>query len=174
MHQGKEFYALSKIGPYTFAPHIVAARDNSRFCACVVHPVATPWGETKQAICVKHTIIISQDKHGRLISEDEAHYICGILNSDIVKAYIHATFKTNGFSLNKSHLYLPRYDASNPLHGRISRLARYASLPETVSKRAKITRLLSVLYLRMCTLYRQATTNDPSPRQGELFPSSTP
>lgn len=36
MHRGDEFYALSKIGPYTFAEHIVAARDNSNFCASVI------------------------------------------------------------------------------------------------------------------------------------------
>lgn len=42
MHQGNEFYALSKIGPYTFAPYIVAARDNSNFCSSVINPVLTP------------------------------------------------------------------------------------------------------------------------------------
>ena len=45
MHQGEEFYALSKIGPYTFAPYIVAARDNSNFCSSVITPVMTAWGE---------------------------------------------------------------------------------------------------------------------------------
>lgn len=59
----------------------------------------TPWGEVKHAICVKHTIIISQDVDKNFITEDESHYINAILNSSIVHAYIHATFKTNGFSL---------------------------------------------------------------------------
>ena len=36
MHRGEEFYALSKIGPYTFADYIVAARDNTKFCATVI------------------------------------------------------------------------------------------------------------------------------------------
>jgi hypothetical protein len=78
MHQGDAFYALSKIGPYTFAKYMVAARDNSKFCATVVKPTLTPWGEVKQTICVKHTIIISQDIHKNFISEDEAYYINGI------------------------------------------------------------------------------------------------
>lgn len=47
MHRGTEFYALSKIGPYTFAPYIVAARDNSNFCSSIIRPVRTPWGMLK-------------------------------------------------------------------------------------------------------------------------------
>ncbi len=100
MHRGDEFYALSKIGQYTFAPYMVAARDNSKFCASVITPTMTPWGELKKSICVKHTIIISQDIDNNYITEDEAHYINGILNSTIVNSYIHSTFKTNGFSLS--------------------------------------------------------------------------
>ena len=115
LRRGDEFYALSKLGPYTFAENIVAARDNSRFCAAVIDKTMTPWGELKQTICVKHTIIISQDKKGRFITPAEAHYICGILNSDIVVNYIHSSFKSNGFSLNKSNIYLPLYDRRNPL-----------------------------------------------------------
>ena len=149
MHRGNEFYALSKIGPYTFAPYIVAARDNSTFCASVIHPTLTPWGEMKQSVCVKHTIIISQDTDGSFITENEAHYINGILNSSIVKAYIHSTFKTNGFSLKKSHLYLPKYDAKNPTHVKIAKLSKRATA--NVSKREQIMDQLTEEYLKMCS-----------------------
>lgn len=148
MRRGEEFYSLSKIGPYTFAENIVAARDNSKFCACVIPKTVTPWGELKQTICVKHTIIISQDTSGRFISNDEANYICGILNSDIVIEYIHSSFKKNGFSLNKSNLYLPLYDDSNPIHKKISRLAKKATTsPNEISQ---IQSRLSDLYLKIC------------------------
>ena len=148
MHRGNEFYALAKIGPYTFAKNIVAARDNSKFCASVIKQSATPWGETKQTICVKHTIIISQDKDGRFITSPEAYYICGILNSDIVINYIHSSFKKNGFSLNKSNLYIPLYDKSNPLHRAISNTAYRAS---TGTKNIElIQKRLSNLYLKIC------------------------
>lgn len=174
MHRGDEFYALSKIGKYTFAPCIVAVRDNSRFCASVVHPVKTPWGEMKQAICVKHTIIISQDTQGSFITKDEAHYICGILNCDIVKSYIHATFKTNGFSLNKAHLYLPRYKADDPLHRRLSLLARYAALVENADKRERIAHLLSMLYLRLCKNRPTSFELSTPHKQGLLFEDDVP
>lgn len=150
MHRGDEFYALSKIGPYTFAPHIVAARDNSNFCSSVITPVLTPWGEYKHAICVKHTIIISQDVDGNFISEDEAHYINAILNSSIVHEYIHSTFKTNGFSLKKSNLFLPKYVPSNRLQHRLIVISKYASLPSNKAKREKASAIASLVYVRLC------------------------
>lgn len=154
MHQGEEFYALSKIGPYTFAPYIVAARDNSNFCSSVISPVLTPWGEIKHTICVKHTIIISQDVNKNFITEDESHYINAILNSSIVHAYIHATFKTNGFSLKKSNLCIPKFDALNPLHNKLVRMSKIASKPENKDKREYISKLLSTLYVDVCNEFK--------------------
>lgn len=148
MHRGGEFYALSKIGPYTFAPHLVAARDNSNFCASVIKPTLTPWGEWKQSVCVKHTIIISQGVDGHFITEDEAHYISGVLNSSIVKAYIHSTFKTNGFSLKKSHLYLPQFIPDNKAQLEIARLSKEATLH--ADRREKIAEQLTQVYLKLC------------------------
>ncbi len=127
MHRGNEFYALSKIGPYTFAKYIVAARDNSKFCASVIESEKTPWGERKNTICVKHTIIISQKVDGNFISLDEAYYICGVLNSDIVKKYIEGSFKSNGYSLNKSNIYLPEYNEKDYHHIKIMKLSKKAS-----------------------------------------------
>lgn len=148
MHRGEEFYALSKIGPYTYAPYVVAARDNTSFCASVITPVKTPWGEEKKALCIKHTIIISQDVDGNFITEDEAHYVNGILNSGIVREYIHSTFKKNGFSLKKSNLYLPKYDEKNPVHRRICELSRTATAD--ASKINKIVKELTEEYVKLC------------------------
>ena len=150
MHRGDEFYALSKIGPYTFAPHIVAARDNSNFCASVIKPVLTPWGEYKHAICVKHTIIISQDVNGNFINEDEAHYINAILNSSIVHEYIHSTFKTNGFSLKKSNLFIPKYDSTNSFHHRLTIISKYASMTKNKEKRQRASSIASLVYVQLC------------------------
>ncbi len=154
MHRGGEFYALSKIGPYTFAPVMVAARDNTRFCSAVVGPGATPWGERKQTICVKHTIIISQDKDKNFISEDEAHYINGVLNSSIVVSYMHSTFKTNGFSLKKSRLFLPKFQPDSPLFRRLAVLSQAATLhPEQGEAFAQE---LTEAYLDLCRHYKGA------------------
>ena len=156
MHRGSEFYALSKIGAYTFAPYIVAARDNSYFCASIIRPVDTPWGKRKHAICVKHTIIISQDTNGNFITEDESHYVNAILNSSIVHEYIHATFKTNGFSLKKSNLCIPKYDSSNRLHKRLVLLSKYATLEDNKSRRSRVSEIASTIYCQICVDYKNA------------------
>ena len=148
MHRGNEFYALSKIGPYTFAKNIVAARDNSNFCASVITPQITPWGKKKSTICVKHTIIISQDKQRNFISKDEAHFICGILNSEIVQQYMHSSFKSNGYSLNKANIYIPKFDKNNKHHKKIVSLAKKAATQDVDIK--KIQRQLMDEYLCIC------------------------
>lgn len=150
MHRGDEFYSLSKIGPYTFAPYIVAARDNSNFCACVVEPSETEWGDVKQTICVKHTMIIGRDIGGRFIGRDEAFYISGILNSSIVVSYMQSTFKSNGYSLKKAHFYLPLFDKTNNDHKVLSNLAKRATKMKDVDKISKVQEELSEVYLRIC------------------------
>ena len=150
MHRGDQFYALSKIGPYTFANYLVAARDNTRFCSTVIEPTMTPWGEKKQSICVKHTMIIGRDNKGRFISKDEAHFINGILNSDIVIEYMQNTFKSNGYSLKKSRFFLPLYDKNDEIHKKISQLSKRATTESRSDEIRKIQKQLSELYLKMC------------------------
>ena len=150
MRLGDDFYALSKLGEYTFAPYIVAARDNTKFCATVVRQTITPWGEKKQTICVKHNMIISQRQDKTFITADEAYYICGILNSDVVVEYMHSTFKKNGFSLNKAQFALPVYDAKNRLHQNIVKLSREASATDDNVRIIAICSEISELYLKMC------------------------
>lgn len=82
--RGKAFYSLSKVGEYTFAPYKVTFRDNTKLSATVVSKIMTPWGEEVMPICAKHCPYISQDKNGRIITEDEAYFLCGILNTPIV------------------------------------------------------------------------------------------
>lgn len=149
MHRGEQFYALSKVGPYTFADNIVAARDNTSFCAAVIESTKTAWGQIKQTICVKHTIIISQDIYGNFITADEANYISGILNSSIVINYMHDSFKTNGFSLNKSNLCIPKFDKNNRLQNEIATLAKIAKNSNEDQIEAIQTKI-SNLYIQLC------------------------
>ncbi len=152
MHRGTEFYSLSKIGEYTFADYMVAVRDNTHFCATVVNKCNTPWDEVKQTVCVKHTIIISQKTDGSFISEDEAYYLAGILNSSIVISYIETSFKSNGFSLNKANLFLPCFDSSNELHNRIVALSKKATIlkPDKTDRIKTIQKQLTNLYVELC------------------------
>lgn len=57
--KGKEFYALSKIGNYTYGKYAVTFRDNTKLVAAVVKDIITPWGKIKKPICAKHAPYIS-------------------------------------------------------------------------------------------------------------------
>ena len=153
----------------------MAARDNSTFCSTVVRPTMTAWGEKKHTVCVKHTIIISQDKNGEFISEDEAHFINGILNSSIVHAYIHSTFKTNGFSLNKARLFMPKYDPLNEQHVKLVEISRRATRDS--SCRSHAPEDLTRAYLDLCRATKNRLFLTPTStgcvRSRKSTPSST-
>lgn len=124
--RGKAFYSLSKVGSYTYAPYKVTFRDNTKLSATVVTEIFTPWGEKVMPICAKHCPYISQDKFGNNISEDEAYFLCGILNTPIVQKYFKFTYSTRSFSIN-FNIKMPKYDNRNKYHKEIVRLAKKAT-----------------------------------------------
>ena len=144
--RGKEFYALSKVGKYTFAPFKVAFRDNTKLSATIISNVITPWGEEVMPVCAKHCPYISQDKKGRFISEDEAYFLCGILNTPIVQNYFHFTYSKRSFSIN-FNIKMPEYDKENKFHKKIMQLAKEATknLPTE-----KLYKKLEENYLNLC------------------------
>jgi hypothetical protein len=147
---GDDFYSLSKVGEYTFAKNIVAFRDNTSLVATVVEPVVTPWGETIMPVCAKHAPYISMDKQGNFISEEEAHYVCGILNTRIVRKYFAYTYSGRSFSIN-FNIKLPKFDERNLIHQNIAELAMKAK--EAFPNQEKIMGIqdqIDELYLKIC------------------------
>ncbi|MCM1027321.1 MAG: SAM-dependent methyltransferase [Roseburia sp.] len=123
--RGDAFYALSKVGEYTYGDYAVTFRDNTKLAAAVVSPVLTPWGERKMPVCAKHAPIISMDKKGRYITEEEAYYLCGILNTGVVQEYMRLSFSGRSYSID-FNIKCPLYEEENPLHRRIAELSRAA------------------------------------------------
>jgi len=144
--RGTSFYSLSKVGAYTFAPFKVTFRDNTTLSAAVVDAIKTPWNELSMPICAKHCPYISQDKTGRNITEDEAYYLCGILNTPIVKDYFQATYSTRSFSIN-FNIKMPLYDSNNKFHRVLMKLSRRATLRQPSKL---IFNLLDGCYLKLC------------------------
>ena len=144
---GDDFYSLSKVGEYTFSPYKVVFRDNTNMCASVVLPLETPWGK-QLPIPAKHSPYISMDKKGVLISEDEAYYICGILNTEIVNKYFKYTFSGRSYSIN-FEIKLPKFNPKNMLQLEISKLARELTLDKDGYDR-KISKIEQI-YLTLCS-----------------------
>lgn len=150
LSMGTEFYALSKIGEYTFVDCLVAFRDNTRMCATVITPVKTPWGENKMPVCAKHAPFISMTKNKRFITLDEAFYICGILNTRIVADYINSSNDSRSISIDLQ-IKLPEYNKKDENFYKISELSREAhDLAKNNKDFSNILDAIETLYLKIC------------------------
>ncbi len=144
--RGNAFYSLSKVGDYTFAPHKVIFRDNTKLSAAVVNKIKTPWSKKIMPICAKHGPYISMDKNNRPIAEDEAYYLCGILNTPIVAQYFKFTYSGRSYSIN-FNIKMPLYNKNNIYHTKIMKLARKATLTKPTDE---IYKELENNYLELC------------------------
>jgi hypothetical protein len=144
--RGTAFYALSKVGEYTFSPFKVTFRDNTKISAAVVEKIKTPWGQEIMPICAKHCPYISKDDTGRDITKDEAYYLCGILNTPIVKNYFKFTYSTRSYSIN-FNVKMPLYDKKNKYHKKIVELAKKATATQSTKK---LLNDLEENYLELC------------------------
>jgi len=146
---GDDFYSLSKVGNYTFTQYKVVFRDNTTMCASVLHEVETPWGERIMPVCAKHAPYISMDKENNPISEDEAYYISGILNTEIVNQYFKFTYSERSYSINFS-IKMPKFDKTNMDHLTLSKIAREAEGVNSEKEIDKLRKILDETYLKIC------------------------
>lgn len=103
MARGEEFYALSKLGPYSTFKYAVAFRDNTNMKACFIDNT----GKIKY-FPVKHAPYISRDKDNIPITKTEAYYLTGILNLPIINKYFKSTYSERSYSINFD-IRIPKY-----------------------------------------------------------------
>jgi hypothetical protein len=145
-----EFYALARVGEYSYAENYVVFRDNTKWAAAVITNVDTKWGGKKRPLFQNHAVSICEYKREKCISYislDEAHYICGILNSKIVYDYMMQSSDSRSFPI-RPRVKIPKYDMQNSIHQKIVKLSKEAH--ETYYDKEKIEKIsekLSELYL---------------------------
>ena len=117
------FYTMYGIGEYTFAPYkVVWKRMASDLEAMVLSTVKTPIGE-KDVIPTDTTSLIP------FKSEEEAHYVCAILNSSPVRFCVRSYSSAGrGFGAPSvvKHFGMPKYVKGNGSHQEISELSKKA------------------------------------------------
>ncbi len=143
---GGEFYGLARTGPYSFANCYVAFRDNSRWNACVVTEEKVPWGGSRRLLFQNHAVSICERSDGSFIDSDEAHYICAILNSPTVSAFITASSDNRSFKI-RPPVKLPQFNPKDRNHRRLSELSRKAH--EDRSDLNRIRADIDSIYLRL-------------------------
>ena len=120
-----EYYALARVGAYSYAKHYVTLRDNTIWAAAVVTEINTDWGGKKRPVFQNHAISICEDSYGNYISLNEAYYICGILNAPIVANYMMTSSDSRSFPV-RPRICIPKYDKTNVLHQKIVKLSKSA------------------------------------------------
>ena len=144
------FYTMYNVGTYTYAPFkVVWNRMGSRIAACVISTVYDPYLGEKIVLPENVLAFIPTD------TEDEAHYICSIMNSSITDMILRSIAGgTKSFGtprIVKDTIKIPLYEKDNELHKMLSTLSRKAhkNAQKTIDTRdveGEIDRLVAVLY----------------------------
>lgn len=121
--ENAEFYALARVGGYSYAKNYVVFRDNTKWAAAVISEVNTDWGGLKRPLFQNHAVSICEDIEGNYISLDEAYFICGIMNTKIVYEYMMQSSDSRSFPI-RPRIYIPKYDPQNIIHVEIADLCK--------------------------------------------------
>jgi hypothetical protein len=145
-----EFYALARVGLYSYGDYFVAFRDNTKWQAAVVSKLPVPWSEKgKRPVFQNHAVSISQRADGDFISEDEAHYICAIFNAPIVAKYILKSSDSRTFKI-RPPVNVPHFEPNNDKHRKLAALSKQAHIDHANPKlMAKIDNELDNAYLAL-------------------------
>jgi len=117
------FYSMYNISEQSFSKYrVVWKRMASKMVAGVLSRLRTPFG-LKTAISTDTTSLFAVG------DEKEAHYLCGILNSDVVDEYIRS-FSSAGRGFGSpsvmNHLAIPQFNSDNKIHMKIAELSKKA------------------------------------------------
>jgi len=117
--QQEAFYAIQRVGTYTFAPWKVVWTRLARIEAAVVGL------HEGKPIVPQETVTLVECS-----SANEAHYICALVNSSPFQfaaiSYSQEGGKSMGSMHILEHIRIPRFDPKNPVHCRLAELSMQA------------------------------------------------
>lgn len=111
-------YVLYDIGKYTFSPYKVVWK-------------ALANGMIATVISCKNNKLVIPDHNVVMIpieNEDEAHYIAGILNSEIVTKFVNAYISWFFSTHILENMNIPEYDSNNEEHLKVVKLSKEAHM----------------------------------------------
>jgi hypothetical protein len=109
------FYSIYNVGQYTFSRFKVCWREQAQFLTCAVAETAKVADEEKVIVPDHKLMFVPLER------QDEAHYVCAVLNSPItvfvVKSYAVET-QTSTHVLE--YVRVPRFDPREKLHTQLA------------------------------------------------------
>jgi len=119
------FYSMYDLGEYTFSPYkVVWNQMGSKLSACVIGSVNDEFLEEKMIIPEHVLAFVPTD------NENEAYFICAVLNSSMVDLVIRSIAGgTKSFGTPKiieETIRIPKFEANNDSHCKLAELSRKA------------------------------------------------
>jgi hypothetical protein len=116
------FYSIYNVATYTLAPYKVVWKALARQTAVtVVSTCEDEWFDEPKVIIPEHNTIFIPTQ-----LEQEAHYLCAVLNSDIGSLVVQAHSSLFYSASIVEHIAVPQFDAENPIHTRLAALSQQA------------------------------------------------
>ncbi len=139
-------YVIYNVGAYTFAPYkVVWAELSKTFEAAVVTSAEMPNGG-KRVFVPDHKIYFAD-----FTDEAEAHYVCALLNSSLVREYVQShTIQIQVSNIFK-HLSLPEFEPKDGEHKKLAKLCKDAHSAKTEVKRAELLAAMDKISERLLT-----------------------
>ena len=127
------YFVVYNSGAYTFAPYkVIWAEQSATFEAAVIENTTMPI-IGKRPYVPDHKIFFTD-----FADLDTAYFVCGLLNSSLVREYIEShTIQIQVSNIFK-HLSIPRYNSKNADHRKIAELCRQAHGAATEKDRKKL------------------------------------
>lgn len=119
------FYSMYAVGKYTFSPYkVVWNQMGSKLSACVISSVNDEFLGEKKVLPEHVLAFIPTD------NENEAHFICSVLNSNVVDHAIRSIAGgTKSFGTPKiieNTIRIPKFEVHNDIHSKLAELSKKA------------------------------------------------
>src|SRR5262249_9667252 len=106
LRSGAPWWSMFGVGQYTLAKHKVVWKDQASDFAAAVMPVADPLP------LPNHKVILVACE-----SDEEAHYLCGVLNSIPVRLFVAAyAVETQISTHTVRYIHTPMFNPADPEH----------------------------------------------------------
>lgn len=117
IQNNKEYYALLRMGEYSFFDDFVVIRDNSKFVSCHVGKIKTHWNTFVSPIFDGHVSYVSERDRGGSngITSNEAEYINAILNMKVCELYIENSVSLRSIG-TRFNIRIPKYHEKQCFH----------------------------------------------------------
>ncbi|NYZ15374.1 N-6 DNA methylase [Azospirillum sp. RWY-5-1] len=150
---GAPEYVIYNVGAYTFSAYkVVWAELSSVFEAAVVTQGAVP--------VIGDRVYVPDHKvyFADFTSENQAHYVCALLNSTLVREYVQShTIQIQVSNIFK-HLKLPTFDAKNTDHKKLATLSQSAHGATSEPKRSAVLAQMDQLAERLLMAFGSGRT----------------